>query len=317
MIITHCHHCNSGHCAAPLLLTNQLPSINMLLRRPAGSSLRFSTVAPAPPALRRNRFKAALLGDMDGSRSAAPQLGLWASAGCPQVTELASLVPGITWLVIDMEHTPNTLQCVLSQLQSAQASGCADAVVRVPSSDDPVVVKRVLDLGAQTLMFPAVNTAEEAAAAVASTRYPPNGHRGVMTTARMTGYAVDSDALRDYYHNVERETCIITQVESAEAVEAIPAMASVEGVDAMFIGPSDLAASMGHLGHPSHPEVSAMIRRAFALSAEARIPCGAISGDAGTCRQYLDNGASFVAVGTDLSILGTGLRKMVHDVGAQ
>ena len=262
--------------------------------------------------MRRNALRASLL----AGRGAPPQLGLWASACSPQVTELLSLVPGLSWLVIDMEHAPNTLPSVLSQLQAAQSSVACEPVVRVPSCNDPVIVKRVLDLGARSIMFPAVESAEDAAAAVSYTRYPPLGVRGVMTTARMSGYAVDPAALREYYTSAATETCVIAQIESANAIEAIPAIAATDGIDALFLGPADLAASMGHLGEPSHPEVVRAMARAFALCAEAGIAAGAISGDAQACRGMIEQGASFVAVGTDLGILSNGLRQTLERVDA-
>lgn len=271
--------------------------------------------------LRSNVFKRALLRSAGSSTtsgaSAAPLLGLWASAASPQVTELVSLVPGLSWLVVDMEHAPNTLPSVLGQLHAAQGSSSCEAVVRVPTADDPVIVKRVLDLGVRSIMFPAIESAEQAAAAVASTRYPPHGVRGVMTTARMSGYAVEADALRSYYESAALETCVIVQVESLEAVDAIPAIAAVDGVDAIFVGPSDLAASMGHLGRPSHPEVGAAVARAFEMCSAAGVAAGSISGDSGVCRSMIDSGASFVAVGTDLGILGAGLRKALHEVARE
>ena len=171
-------------------------------------------------------------------------------------------------------------------------------------------------MGVRSIMFPAVESAAEAAAAVAFTRYPPAGCRGVMTTARMSGYATGAGPLREYYAEAERETCVIVQVESEAAVESIPEIAAVAGVDAIFIGPSDLAASMGHLGQPFHPDVSAAIARAFALSAEAGVACGAISGDPGACREMIAQGAAFVAVGTDLSVLGSALRLALERVGS-
>jgi len=263
------------------------------------------------PQLRPNAFKRALL-----TRQPRGLLGIWASACSPQVTELLATIPSLSWLTIDMEHAPNSLPSVLSQLQASQATCGAEPVVRVPCATDPVVVKRVLDLGARTIMFPAVETAEEAAAAVASTRYPPRGVRGVMTTARMSGYAIDAAALRAYYEFAESETCTIVQVESAAAVERIPEIAAVEGVDGIFIGPSDLAASMGLLGQPSHPQVSAALARAFELCEASGVAAGCISGDEGACRRFVDAGASFVAVGTDLMLLRAALEGRLHSLGA-
>ena len=296
--------------------------------------------------LRPNTFKRALL-----TREPRGLLGVWASACCPQVTELLSTVRMLSWLTIDMEHAPNTLPSVLTQLQASQAMGTVEAVVRVPVATDPVIVKRVLDLGARrarwhsnprplrlpraaadecngtlstrvlhsciaagTIMFPAVETADQAAAAVASTRYPPRGVRGVMTTARMSGYAISPDALQSYYAFAERETCAIVQIESAAAVERIPEIAAIDGVDGIFVGPSDLAASMGRLGQPSHPEVAAAVRRAFELCEASGVAYGSISGDAATCRGFVDAGASFVAVGTDLMLLRAALEGRLDEL---
>jgi 4-hydroxy-2-oxoheptanedioate aldolase len=163
-------------------------------------------------------------------------------------------------------------------------------------------------------MFPAVETADQAAAAVASTRYPPRGVRGVMTTARMSGYAISPDALQSYYAFAERETCAIVQIESAAAVERIPEIAAIDGVDGIFVGPSDLAASMGRLGQPSHPEVAAAVRRAFELCEASGVAYGSISGDAATCRGFVDAGASFVAVGTDLMLLRAALEGRLYEL---
>ena len=295
--------------------------------------------------LRTNTFKRALL-----TREPRGLLGVWASACCPQITEMLSTVRMLSWLTIDMEHAPNTLPSVLTQLQASQAMGTVEAVVRVPVATDPVIVKRVLDLGARrarwhsnprplrppraalirirksiwnafdsciaagTIMFPAVETADQAAAAVASTRYPPRGVRGVMTTARMSGYAISPDALQSYYAFAERETCAIVQIESAAAVERIPEIAAIDGVDGIFVGPSDLAASMGRLGQPSHPEVAAAVRRAFELCEASGVAYGSISGDAATCRGFVDAGASFVAVGTDLMLLRAALEGRLDEL---
>ena len=296
---------------------------NAMLRVVHAPTLSRMSVSRGVATLRRTRsqvqqwnaFKTVLQAAAKDTQP-APLLGLWASAGSPQVTELVSLVPGLSWLVIDMEHAPNTLPSVLAQLQAAQASG-TEAVVRVPCATDPVIVKQVLDLGVRSIMFPAVESAAEAAAAVASTRYPPRGCRGVMTTARMSGYAVEAGALREYYERSEREMCVVVQVESLAAVEAIPEMAAVDGVDAIFLGPSDLAASMGHLGNPAHPDVGAAMARAFALCSDAGIASGSISADEGMCRSMVEQGATFVAVGTDLSVLGTGLRRVLEGVAGK
>lgn len=191
----------------------------------------------------------------------APQIGFWTGLRSPVIAECVSHSSGFDWFVIDMEHSPNELGDVLAQLQASQ-HGHAEPVVRVPWNE-PVVVKRVLDIGAQSLLFPYIQTAEEAASAVASTRYPPHGGRGAMSVGRMNGYGTQ---MPHYYRDAAAQLCCIMQIETAAAIEHIPEISAVEGVDALFIGPADLAASLGHVGDPSHPDVRAAIGRAVQLS---------------------------------------------------
>lgn len=248
---------------------------------------QFSVQVP----IRRNVFKHTL---KEGKKK---QIGLWTGLSSTLVAEMLGHA-GYDWTVIDMEHSPNELKDVLLQLQVAQGHGTAEPVVRVPINE-PVIVKRVLDLGAQTILFPLINTAEEAAAAVAATRYPPHGVRGVMSLARMNKYGYTSD----YYHKAHEETCVICQVETMEAVANIPAIAAVEGVDAVFVGPSDLSASAGHLGNPLHPEVQAAIQGAIEACVANKIPCGFLSGDEAQVKQALSWGCTFAAVGSDMAVL--------------
>lgn len=238
--------------------------------------------------LRKNVFKHNL--------NKTKQIGLWTGLRSTLVAEMLTH-SGYDWTVIDMEHSPNELNDVLLQLQAAQP-GKAEPVVRVPWNE-PVIVKRVLDIGAQSILFPLVNTKEEAQQAVSATRYPPNGIRGVMSLARMNNYGKTPD----YYKTAHEEICVIVQCETLEAVNNIPEIASVEGIDAVFIGPSDLSASMGHIGNFQHPDVQAAIKRAIETSVDHNIPCGFLSGNEDDVKKALDWGCSFAAVGSDMSVL--------------
>lgn len=158
----------------------------------------------------------------------------------------------------------------------------------------------MLDLGAQSILFPWINDAEQAAAAVASTRYPPHGVRGVMSLARMNQYGTNGPA---YFHECDAQICRIVQVETVEAVSNIEAIAAVDGVDALFVGPSDLAASMGHIGNPAHPEVRAAIADAVRRIAASGKAGGFLSANPDDCKWVLELGVDFVAVGSDVALL--------------
>jgi len=214
------------------------------------------------------------------------------------VAEMVSHVSGLDWFVIDMEHSPNELNDVLLQLQVSQR-GHAEPVVRIPWNE-PVVVKRVLDLGGQSLLFPWVNSAAEAHRAVLSTRYPAVGSRGVMSLARMNNYGAASPG---YYQEASGQICNIMQIETMEAHRNIEEIAAVDGVDALFIGPSDLSASMGHIGNPGHPEVRAAIEDALARIAKTGKASGFLSANHEDCKWVLRHGCNFVAVGSDVQML--------------
>eukprot|EP00462_Mataza_sp_D1_P011022 CAMPEP_0175149584 /NCGR_PEP_ID=MMETSP0087-20121206/17330_1 /TAXON_ID=136419 /ORGANISM="Unknown Unknown, Strain D1" /LENGTH=275 /DNA_ID=CAMNT_0016435303 /DNA_START=85 /DNA_END=912 /DNA_ORIENTATION=- len=239
--------------------------------------------------IRKNQFKANI-------KAGVQQIGLWTGLRNTQIAEMLTYA-GYDWIVVDMEHSPNMLSDVLLQLQVAQP-GNAEPMVRVPWNE-PVIVKQVLDLGCQTILFPLVNSKKEAEAAVAATRYPPHGIRGVMSLARMNAYGKTAD----YYHKAADELCVVVQAETIEAVNAIPEIASVDGVDAVFIGPSDLSASMGYLGQSSHPEVHAAIKRAIQACKDNNIPAGFLSGNEDDAKMAIDAGATFTAIGSDMSIL--------------
>lgn len=229
--------------------------------------------------------------------SARPLIGMWACSGSPLVTEVAA-GSGLDWLLIDMEHSANTLESTLVQLQVVAAYPITP-VVRVPSND-PVSIKQVLDLGAQNIIVPMVSSADEARVAVAATRYPPEGVRGVGSALarsarwnRVDGYLRDS----------ARHTSLTVQIETAVGVAAASEIAAVDGVDAVFVGPSDLSASMGLLGQQTHPDVVAAVESVFAAVRAAGKPVGVNAFDPTAADAYIAAGAAFVAVGADVALL--------------
>lgn len=229
-----------------------------------------------------------------------PLAGMWVCSGSPLVAEIAA-GSGLDWLLIDMEHGPNGLESVLAQLH-AVAAYPATPLVRVPSGD-PVTLKQVLDLGAQNLLVPMVDSAEQARAVVEAVRYPPRGRRGVGSAlARSARW----NRVDDYLTEADRHVSLFVQVESTDAVAAAAEIAAVDGVDGVFVGPSDLAASMGLLGQQTHPDVVAAVLRAFDAVTAAGKPVGVNAFDPAAAQHYLDAGASFVLVGADVALLARG-----------
>jgi 4-hydroxy-2-oxoheptanedioate aldolase len=237
----------------------------------------------------RNRFKAAL-------RRGQVQIGLWSSLCSPLVAEVIG-GSGFDWIVIDSEHAPNDLMEVVHQLQALAAEN-VEPVVRIPIAD-PVAIKRYLDAGARSLLVPMVNNAATALAIVAATRYPPAGIRGVATVQRASRFG----RVKDYLQNAATELCVLVQVETREALRNLEAIASVEGIDGIFVGPSDLAADLGHLGNPGHLEVQASIADAAARGKSAGRAMGILTPDRDEANRYLGLGFTFVAVGSDIGIL--------------
>lgn len=243
--------------------------------------------------LAHNAFKAAL-------KAGRPQLGIWSSLVSPVVAEILGQ-SAFDWVLFDAEHAPVDL-AGLAPLLQACAGGKAHAAVR-PPWNDMVMIKRVLDMGAQTVLLPFVQTPAEAAAAVASTRYPPAGVRGVSLATRAGGYGRRAEYLKRAGDNI----CTLVQVETVEALARIDAIAATPDLDGVFIGPSDLAASMGHLGQPGHPDVQAAIQGAAkAILAQGRAP-GILAVTATDARRYLDWGYLFVACSMDIRILVQGV----------
>ncbi|CAO3452858.1 HpcH/HpaI aldolase family protein [Azospirillum largimobile] len=225
------------------------------------------------------------------------QIGLWSILSSHVTVEIIA-GSGFDWLVLDTEHSPNELPMVYSQLQAAAAGGRAHPVVRVPWND-MVTLKRYLDIGVQSFLIPYVESAEEAANAVAYTRYPPHGVRGYSAAPRASGFG----RIKDYPQLCEAELAVLVQVESRRGLDNIEEIAAVEGVTGVFIGPGDLAAALGHVGNPKHPEVQAAIEDAIARIRACGKPAGILSADEALAKRYIELGCSFVAVGSDLGIL--------------
>jgi 4-hydroxy-2-oxoheptanedioate aldolase len=237
----------------------------------------------------RNAFKHALA-------AGKLQIGLWSSLASNVAAEIIS-DSGFDWILLDTEHSPNEIPGLVSQLQ-ALARGTATPIVR-PAWNDAVLAKRILDIGAQSLLFPYVQNVNEARAAVASTRYPPQGIRGVAVSARASRYG----RTPGYLTKANDEICVLVQVETGQAMRELEAIAKVDGVDGVFIGPSDLAASLGHLGNPQHPDVQKVIEDAGRRLKAIGKPAGILTGNEDEARRYMDWGYLFVAVGADVGLL--------------
>ncbi|MDN5795014.1 MAG: aldolase/citrate lyase family protein [Intrasporangium sp.] len=227
-------------------------------------------------------------------------MGMWVSSGSPLVAEICAGA-GLDWLLVDMEHSPNGLESVLGQLQ-AIAAYPVTPVVRV-ATGDTVTIKQVLDLGAQNLLVPMVSSGDEARAVVEAVRYPPRGRRGVGSAlARSARW----NRVEDYLGHADEHVSLFVQVETATGVEEAAEIVAVDGVDGVFVGPSDLAASMGLLGQQSHPDVVAAVLRTFEAVRGAGKPVGVNAFDPAVARSYLDAGATFVLVGADVALLARG-----------
>ena len=230
-----------------------------------------------------------------------PLTGLWLGLVSAYTAELCA-VSAFDWLLVDCEHAPNGVASTLAQLQ-AIAPYAAQPVVRPPIGDT-VLIKRYLDIGAQTLLIPMVETAAQAQALVAATRYPPEGVRGV---GAALGRASRWGRAGGYLTGAAEEICLLVQIEPVTGMENLEAIASVPGIDGVFIGPSDLAASYGHLGQPQHPDQRRMISDAVARLRRLGKPAGILATDDAFARDCLAEGFGFVAVGTDVGLLARGV----------
>jgi 4-hydroxy-2-oxoheptanedioate aldolase len=229
-------------------------------------------------------------------REGRPQIGLWSSLSSYITVEVLA-DSGFDWLLLDTEHSPNELAMVHGQLQ-AMVGGTATPVVR-PAWNDTVLIKRLLDVGVQSLLIPMVQDADEARRAVAATRYPPEGVRGLGTTTRANRYG----RVKDYLKRAHDELLVMVQIETRVALGHLEAIAAVEGVDGLFIGPSDLSADIGHLGNSGHPEVRAAIDDAIGRIRKVGKIAGILTPLEDYARHCLDIGCLFVAVGSDVGIL--------------
>jgi 4-hydroxy-2-oxoheptanedioate aldolase len=237
------------------------------------------------------------------------QIGLWLSMANSYSTEMCATA-GFQWLLIDNEHAPNNVQTTLTQLQ-AVAAYSGHPVVR-PVNADPAFIKQYLDIGAQTLLVPMIDTAEQARAAVAATRYPPQGIRGVgASAARASGFG----SRRDYLDVANDEVCLLVQAETRKAIDNLKQICAVDGVHGVFIGPADLAASMGHRGQAGHADVQAAVEGAIRTIVASGKAAGTLTGDVALARRYLELGATFVAVGIEVSLMAQSARKLATDFG--
>jgi 2-dehydro-3-deoxyglucarate aldolase len=238
--------------------------------------------------LPQNPFKRAL-------KAGKPQIGLWSTLSSSYTVE-AVAGAGFDWLLLDGEHSPNDVLTFIPQLMALKDSVSAP-VVR-PAWNDPVEIKRLLDAGFYNFLIPMVESVDAARAAVAATRCPPQGIRGVSVSQRGNRYG----AVKDYLQRANEQACVMVQIESRKGMAAAAEIAAVDGVDGVFIGPSDLAAGLGHLGDPNHPEVQQAIRQIFDSVRAAGKPLGTLAPVEADARRYLEMGATFVAVGSDLGL---------------
>jgi 4-hydroxy-2-oxoheptanedioate aldolase len=243
-----------------------------------------------------NTFKRKLL-------AGEQQIGLWISLASPYSTEIVAGA-GFDWGVLDTEHSPNEVTDILPQLLAVSAYAMSP-VVRI-AWNDKVLMKRHLDQGAQTILVPYVSNSAEALAAVASMRYPTRGVRGVAGVTRASRFG----RVKDYAKRAEEELCLLVQVETREAMDNVESIAKMDGVHGVFIGPADLAAALGHLGNPGHPEVQETIRRTIERIRTCKKAAGILATDEVSARRYISWGSTFTAVGLDAMVLARELEKL-------
>lgn len=251
--------------------------------------------------LPKNKFKEALEGDQT-------QWGLWLGLPHPVCGEIAATA-GFDWLLIDGEHAPFELGDMQAQLQ-AMAPYDVSPVIRIEEGRT-ALIKRVLDIGAQTLLVPMVDTAEQARELVLDVNYPPLGRRGMGSALAR---AAKWNRVPGYTKNANDEICLIIQVETVEAMENIEEIAAVDGIDGIFIGAVDLSASMGHVGNPDHPEVVAAIEHLIDVINKAGKAAGFLSVNVDVAKRYVDKGVKFMACGVDTLILANGAKQLAEKV---
>ena len=240
----------------------------------------------------------------DALAAGQPLVGLWQALANPYTAEICARA-GFDWLLFDGEHAPNDLQTMLAQLQ-AVAPFDAEPVVR-PRNDDPALIKQYLDMGFRSLLVPMVDSGEQARRIVAATRFPPLGIRGVASaTSRASGFGTN----RAYLGSAHEDICLIAQIESRAGLDAIEDIAATDGIDALFIGPGDLAGALGHLGDPGHDAVQAAIADAITRIRRADKPAGIFALSLDDARRRIADGVAMVSVGTDIGLLVSGARAL-------
>lgn len=240
---------------------------------------------------------------------ARTQIGLWQALANPYTAEICAGA-GYDWLLFDGEHAPNTPQTLLAQLQ-AVAPYPVEPIARPPVGD-PAIIKQYLDIGFRSLLIPMVESAEQARMLVSATRFPPRGIRGVASaTSRASGFGSNHRYLLDAHEDI----CLIVQIESHAGLDAIEAIAETDGVDALFIGPGDLSAALGHLGNPGHPDVQAAISTALARTRKAGKASGIFALSVDDAKARIEAGASFVSIGTDIGVLMRGAQNLRNALG--
>jgi 2-dehydro-3-deoxyglucarate aldolase len=232
-------------------------------------------------------------------------IGCWSSLANAITTEVLG-VAGFDWILLDGEHSPNDIGTFIPQLMALKDSASAP-IVR-PTSNNEVELKRLLDAGFYNFLVPFVESTGEALRAVRGTRYPPQGVRGVSVSQRSNRYGT----VPEYFKSVNDHICMILQIESEKGVAAAKSIAEIDGVDCIFVGPSDLAANMGHLGNAGHPDVQKAIAKVFADARACGKPCGILAPVEADARRYMDMGATFVAVGSDLGVFRAATQAL-HD----
>jgi len=237
----------------------------------------------------RNRFKHLVA-------SGQLPIGTWLVSGAPSTAEAMGCA-GFDFVVLDMEHTPIDMAQLAGMLRTIEGTP-AGVLTRLPWND-MVTVKRVLDAGAQSLMFPFIQNAEEAKRAVAYTRYPPDGVRGVAAVHRASRHGT----IANYHHNAAAELCVVVQIETLAALEQLPAIAAVPGIDSLFIGPADLSASMSLLGNAAHPDVLAKLAEGAAACKRAGKPVGIVGPNPGVVAKYVEFGFTWVAIASDIGMM--------------
>ncbi|ADO42446.1 2,4-dihydroxyhept-2-ene-1,7-dioic acid aldolase [Ketogulonicigenium vulgare Y25] len=238
------------------------------------------------------------------------QVGLWQALASPYTVEICA-GSGYDWLLLDGEHAPNDVPMIADQIRAMQG-GTAHAVVRPPIGET-WLIKQYLDIGAQSLLIPMVESAAQAEELVRAVRYAPRGVRGV---GAQLARAAQYNRTKDYFHTADAQICLLVQVETVKGIAALDAIAATDGVDGVFIGPADLAADMGHIDNPGHPEVQAVIEAAIArILAHGKAP-GILIGNLALSKRYAQLGATFVAIGHDVGLLVNASEKLLADFHA-